>query len=164
MQQSFLLAEGQQMWQHLGMYMFMSQEGVTPSSEEAVCSLRVYDVSIYDADCLWGLIRSHCSWSPLYDSESVFWGYWRTALAVMSHMNLSQSRIHGTCRFALQIPLEFSHLLPSRPIAHFCFFQPEVTLFCNQDTLLHEKKPCTSQHRGISWDYSTCMPFPNCAA
>lgn len=121
-------------------------------------------VSMYDADCLWGLIRSHCSWSPLHGSESVVWGYWRTALAVMSHMNLSQSRIHGTCRFALQIPLEFSHLLPSWPIAHFCFFQPEVTLLCNQDSLLHGEKPCTSQHRGISWDYSTCMPFPNCAA
>lgn len=119
--------------------------------------------SMYNADCLRGLIPSQCSWSPLHGSESVVWGYWRTALAVISHMYLSQSRIHGTCRFALQIPLEFSHLLRSRPIAHFCFFQPEVTLFCNQDTLLHEENPCTSQHRGISWGYNTCMPFPNCA-
>lgn len=62
--------------------------------------------SVYNADCLCGLIPSHCSWSPLHGSESIVWGNWRTILAVMSHIYLSQSRIHGTCRFTLQIPLE----------------------------------------------------------
>lgn len=96
--------------------------------------------SVYNADCLCGLIPSHCSWSPLPGSESVVWGYWRTTLALISHIYLSQSRIHGTCWFALQILLEnptsyhHSRLLISVSFSQRSLCSVTKTLRCTRKT------------------------------
>lgn len=139
------------------------REGVPPSSEEVVCSLRDYDVVCVQCWLsLWvnsqplfmeSIARFRiCSLRLLKNSFGINITYLLVSKQDSQNMLICPSNTFRK-----------SHLLPSQPIAHFCFFQPKVTLFCNQDTSLHEENPCTSQHRGISWDYNTSMPFPNCA-